>query len=977
MALKDLAKFNPKEIDWKQFFLQYGERIGLYAAVAVMALLIVFGLVLKTVKPPLQGLHVSAAANAEDLTKQATDKKRSVQNSQPSDEDKQSDPQLLAAVNPKPVDGVENRLQWPWFEQPSMEDTRWRPPEVLAPVRFTAYTMRAPVGSFYYNENMTKVYFRQEKDVKEDPKDRDKRRRLSGLSMLGGGGMMGGGMRGGMMMGGMSGMGMGGMSGMGMGGMSGMGMSGGMGMGGMSGMGMSGGMGMGGYSGGGMGGGMSGGMGMGGGMSGGMGMSGGGMGGGLAAGGGMGGSNRGGGGVGGGGMGMGGGPGMGASGGGNMGGMGMMGASQGMQQGAAAGQAKRTGGGSNRGSGGMGGGGMGGGGMTGMGSGMGGGGMAGGGMGGGGMAGGGMMGGGMAGGGMMGGGMAGGGMMGGGMMGRGGMMGMSGGLGGYGMNDSNREVTLTPVPVEKVDEAKGEPAQIVIPYHMAVIEGAFPYREQLERFAHSLKYPSVQAMLGDRERVFIDKTDKDPTIGFVGFNVVRREVRPDGTAGEWHPVDLMTPYKLMRRRAVKPNHAEDPELVSYGLIVTEVPAPGLVMRLPELVADKDGNPHPGLEYPKLDLPEIRAALEKEKEAHQGKPPSQKPGKNRFNTDPDDDLEEGQGSGAAGGGQAPAAGAMQQKMMNGNKPGAVGVPQGDTEGADAATRQGEIVLPEYCLVRLVDLTIQPGVTYEYQVALVMDNPLYKRLDMAAARAYTRNRVLVGPPRLVTMKAGSQERPLQIRTDPDLSLYAVDDKGDRRQAGRQAPADRDHAPVQLQRWLQTLRLDPTNKDSEVLVGDWAVQKRILVQRGEYIGRYDRVPVAYFDPRANDFVFAASPDSAKRRGRKQKEGALVDFDTHSILVDFEGGPGTQPRVNNHLVSDEVTPSEMLILQLDPYDDSKPPKLLVHHGQDDAQNPDRQRRLQDTEAWQKQIKEGAKEADKGDNPKRGKKKGGGLYDQ
>jgi hypothetical protein len=590
-----------------------------------------------------------------------------------------------------------------------------------------------------------------------------------------------------------------------------------------------------------------------------------------------------------------------------------------------------------------------------------------GGMGGGGMAGMGGMGG-M--GGMMGGGMMGGGMMGGGMRGMGGMAGMSGGLGGYGMNDgSTREVVLTPVPVEKASEAQGEPAQITIPYHMAIIEGAFPYREQMERFARALKYPSVQAMLADRERVFTDKNDKDPTIGFLGFNVVRRQIAPDGMATDWRPVDLATPYKLMRRRAVQPNHPEDPELLSYGIIVTQVPARPMVMRLPELVKEHgvEGSPHPGQEYPKFDLPEIRAALEKQKDAYQGKPPEIKASKNRYNTDPDDEIDDSQGPGP--GGAFPGSGGMQEKMMSGGKPPPGGTPGAENEGG-ATGPAGETVLPEHCLFRLIDLTVQPGATYEYQVALVMANPLYKRLDVAVSRAYTRDQVMAGPPRLVTTKAGRQEQAIQVKMGPDLAMYAVEDKGEGREARKAVPGDKEHAPVQIQHWLDSLRLEQSNKDSEVLVGDWAILKRMLVQRGEYIGRLERVPVAYFDPKANQFVFATSPGLGKVRARKEKQAAVVDFDTHSILVDFEGGPGTRPQVNGRTVSDEAVPAEMLILALDPYDDSKPPKLLVRHGPEDLRNADRERRLKDMEAWQKSLKDN-KEADKGDNRQGGGKKG------
>jgi hypothetical protein len=275
--------------------------------------------------------------------------------------------------------------------------------------------------------------------------------------------------------------------------------------------------------------------------------------------------------------------------------------------------------------------------------------------------------------------------------------------------------------------------------------------------------------------------------------------------------------------------------------------------------------------------------------------------------------------------------------------------GTTEGDPDST------LPEKCLIRFIDFTVEPGLVYEYKVAVEMANPLYQRGKLAVTMAMTREKTLVGPAAQVRVAVPGAED--QTQTTPDIlvptdrQFYAVDER-----SPHSIPADNERAAVQIQRWVDMLRTNPKDKDTLYPIGEWVVLKRLLVQRGEYIGRTEVVQVPAWSEEEGRFVFLKP--STKRRTRQK--GVPVPFDTQTILVDFEGG--RHRFADGQKTLTDEGPIEMLCLT-----DSG--ELLVHNGLTDLQDQTRLDHLQD---WQDHVNA----AKAGPMPGRGMNQpGGGLF--
>src|SRR5439155_10888624 len=76
------------------------------------------------------------------------------------------------------------------------------------------------------------------------------------------------------------------------------------------------------------------------------------------------------------------------------------------------------------------------------------------------------------------------------------------------------------------------------------------------------------------------------------------------------------------------------------------------------------------------------------------------------------------------------------------------------------------LPEHCLVRLMDVTVEPGKTYEYRMRVVMANPNFGRKDVA-------NPTYAGTP---TLTSDWSQMPIRVHVSAELRYYAVD-QGDK--------------------------------------------------------------------------------------------------------------------------------------------------------------------------------------------------------
>src|SRR5262249_37195072 len=100
---------------------------------------------------------------------------------------------------------------------------------------------------------------------------------------------------------------------------------------------------------------------------------------------------------------------------------------------------------------------------------------------------------------------------------------------------------LTFTPVSKVTK-ETRLATKVQPWRMAVIEGSFPYKKQVEEFKKALRLNSANAVFGERVRELVKVGDKEstqnlPGFRFRGMEVQRMTLTPDGRETVWDTQD--------------------------------------------------------------------------------------------------------------------------------------------------------------------------------------------------------------------------------------------------------------------------------------------------------------------------------------------------------------------------------------------------------------------------------------------------------
>jgi len=255
------------------------------------------------------------------------------------------------------------------------------------------------------------------------------------------------------------------------------------------------------------------------------------------------------------------------------------------------------------------------------------------------------------------------------------------------------------------------------------------------------------------------------------------------------------------------------------------------------------------------------------------------------------------------------------------------------------------LPEYCMVRLMDVDVQPGKVYQYRLRVRMANPNFSRNDVASP-AYKKEKEI---------KGGWYEVPQKAVVPPELFYYAVDQKEldgrtQQQQAHRRLRYEgrvdpKEQVVLQAHRWLPGVPLKENN-NQPMPVGDWVIAERMPVYRGETIGRYEKVDVPVWLPRKETMTLLK--DTSNKRGAS---GVDVYFgygpeQQEAILVDFEGGRRSYARVAGRSddpdkkpptrTIDDESSTEVLILSPDG-------KLMARNGAADAKDKEREKRLKE----------------------------------
>jgi hypothetical protein len=276
---------------------------------------------------------------------------------------------------------------------------------------------------------------------------------------------------------------------------------------------------------------------------------------------------------------------------------------------------------------------------------------------------------------------------------------------------------------------------------------------------------------------------------------------------------------------------------------------------------------------------------------------------------------------------------------------------------------EIVVPEFCLVRFCDINVRPGLIYQYQLRLRLDNPNFgkpeKMLtfpDMAKTKEITAEDWVPKEPISVSLSNES------FYYATELDAATLDDKY-RRDA--KLKGDKDVTFVQMHRWLEKVRLNPDNPASLYPVGEWTLAD-VPARRGEYIGRLEQVKLPVWFPTRETFDFAVPIATAATRptiiGAKPTPGAKgipVTFATDDLVVDWEGGKIYQEFkvINEKTGTAKTAPVkedagvEILVIGVDG-------TMRVRNSRADLNNPERKQRYED---WKKGLADTEMQGKKG----------------
>jgi hypothetical protein len=502
--------------------------------------------------------------------------------------------------------------------------------------------------------------------------------------------------------------------------------------------------------------------------------------------------------------------------------------------------------------------------------------------------------------------------------------------------ESNKKVLDTiHIPVEQLSDGQnGSLVNTVQPLRMAIIVADFPYRKQVQEFQKKLniKYPA---------EVFNDNSGEVDATGaplasfrFVGVNVERRAVDEYGNPlknekGEdmpWEPVNYLADYKYWLYQNGK-------RFETDSAPVSAISFPGLVMQKFKGIDIKDL--YPSEDNLEKSLPNIKETIDKMSKMSTA---NVQPPRNPFSVDGFDPLDP-RGSTPAG----TDTGTMPPMR---ERPPATTTPM---PGADPSAQ--DIWLPDHCLIRLIDIlndrNVVPGRSYKYRIQVKMANPNYN-VKNAASPLYANSKE--------PLVSEWFEINQIVKLPTEHHVYALDQAAldgkkytdEKRQNYDLRTFDPERQTFfQIHKLLPDLRPDPKST-VEVPLGEWSVAERVPVFRGEYIGRVQRVEVAYWRFNQNSFVVAKDPALPKTSPVK---GIPVDFNPSEgdvILVDFSGGrmtyppPGAPKDVKTTPVS-EAAGTEVLILSPDG-------RLLEHDSWVDRGNHDRETRLK---AWHNRIKD------------------------
>jgi hypothetical protein len=514
--------------------------------------------------------------------------------------------------------------------------------------------------------------------------------------------------------------------------------------------------------------------------------------------------------------------------------------------------------------------------------------------------------------------------------------------GGYGMGGSfgpgmpgpgGAKIDDKKIRFQKIDELKGgEPlAEDLYPFRAAMVVGSFPLKKQLEEYQRAVHARTISELYDSAH----------PEFGFLGFKVQRREVDAigDNQQAPWIDIPLEEAFKWWALQNGRRFEPEDPELMP---LITW--SDGLVMERPELIKDRS-QPYPSLE---TELPAIKKSLEQIKNLGKKATPPKNPFKDSTGLNA---FRHGGTSGS--GGQEMGEGTLGKPNVPTGpiKPGTGS--GGGIDGPDKAGAMGALVEPpDFALIRFLDIYLEPGKTYEYQVKVLLNNPNKDRTDVPS--------YLSDPKELESewMPVGHR-----LFVPEEIQYYAFDARLDPKEGRKFAglPAN-NQAVLQVHRWVPTVNVSPKgDKKTDLPVADWLVAERVMVYKGENIGQSHKLKVPVWKFSQADFELATNP-AVPARDKHYIDVSFSGSFNDAVLVDFSGPIATYkkaPKAKDDAsdpVSVEVKDDaahEVLIV-------TPEGKLIVRDYKADETDKVRVERVK---AWKERLKK-IEEADKPSKP-------------
>jgi hypothetical protein len=460
-------------------------------------------------------------------------------------------------------------------------------------------------------------------------------------------------------------------------------------------------------------------------------------------------------------------------------------------------------------------------------------------------------------------------------------------------------------------------AERLLPKRLVVVNAVFPWKRQLAAYRRALR---IQEKPEEKDPNRPSPATPEVFFEIPGFFLYRRTTLPDGRV-QLHPTDQepKNEWEILQddKTAAEKASKTDREDNRYRMLIAgaaqiepvdenlaEYAHSGTVMPLPALAGTAKYKPVHGL----AGIPDAEPAPKDEGAKDLRPGPARPPGPgggDKQTIKPIDwaELEDTptqawlsgeavnvfdpsgrfgkDGSGQARKQGAPAemgeaaAGRMQPKGRRG------GLKPGRKKGKKGADKKDY----DNALFRFVDVDVKPGYTYDYAIVIRMVNPNYGKPNEVADERWADAKELYSNYNIIP----------QVHIPYDTAFYAVDERQLQPEFMRYAMAGADKrdatpftgAAVQVQRWVE--QVPNQERAAGFPLGLWLMAERLLVRRGEPIGREVRLPVPRWDAAAERFDLVGKPGTARSKSTYPRVDFTVrhgDASPPAILVDYEGG-------------------------------------------------------------------------------------------